>query len=167
MVAVIFIIVAVGVVALRYYFVFKKKAELKETGKLIDRDNVFFRQKHIFTTKTASIAKVGEVLDISALTEAKITVFKAYDQDAIAFRQGGAGGTYEAGIRADKTEGELYQYAFYVESWTANGSSQYSYTDLHGANVLLTAIEKAFIALDPDTAVRREMTTHKTKSKWF
>jgi hypothetical protein len=54
-------------------------------GHATDRDKVFFRQQHRFTTGVASIAEVAAALDMNVLTERKVSVDKTSEAHAIIF----------------------------------------------------------------------------------
>jgi hypothetical protein len=154
---VIILLATLGVFGLIYFLNKGKKTKLSGEGKIIDRgSNDYFRQMHVFTTAADSIADIGNTLNKSVLFEENISVAPDYGKGLMIFRQGGPGGSFSAALRTVGQDGERYIYRFQIESWR----------DLFGANVLLTAIERAFLQLDGNTKVQSQQARYKTKSTY-
>jgi hypothetical protein len=144
----------------------QRKARLLAAGRILEREADFFKQAHYFTTKTGKVSDIGIAIDHALLTEERISFEPHYEQGGIVFHKGGVGGTFGAVLRSMEPEGGLYRYRFQVESWRES-NSDITQDDFYGANVLLTAIEKAFMQLDRDTEVQRLKAEYKTKTKFF
>jgi|GEM_PF-2089563 len=151
----------------------KKNDALLAENKVIDRNDYdYYKQAHIFTTKTSSIAEIGNVLNKTDLMERKITFKSNYGNDGIGmieFHQRGFGGSFAAALRSFQRSEKLglYRYRFQVEAWYENEKIGTTQQDVLGANILLTAIERAFFQLDENTEVQRVNVTYKEKVDFF
>ena len=160
-------LIAGALIWLSFHLGKRKKTRLLSEGKIIERKTDFLEQAHCFITKTSSIADIGNALNKAVLSEEKISFEPNYGQGIIVFHKGGAGGTFGAALRSLGQDGSAsYRYKFQVEAYREQRLGV-SAEDMHGANVLLTAIERAFMQLDPGTSVQRVKAEYKTKSKFL
>ena len=156
------VILLVGFVGYRYLSHSAKIGALKNDGdKIIDRPKQFMRQKHIFTTKVTDIYDVYNKLDLESLKSVRIEVGSASTGGGLEFvysyniRSG-----FTAFLRCVSSEKGMQKYVFYLSEIEGNiGDME--------ANVLLTAIEKAFLSLDKDVVVDRELVEFKSKTSFF
>jgi hypothetical protein len=163
---IIFLIAAV-LIWLSFYLGKRKKTRLLSEGKIIERKTDFLTQEHRFTTVTSNLEDIGNALNKTVFGEEKISFEPNYGQGVIVFHKGGVGGTFGAALRSAGQDGSAsYRYRFQVEAYREQKLGV-SAEDVHGANVLLTAIERAFMQLDPGTSVQRVKAEYKTKSKFF
>jgi len=140
----------------------KKKTEMMDSGKIIERGKDYIKQAHFFTTKTASLADVGNAMDKTVLAEQNISLEPDYTKNVIVFRYANIAGMFIATLRFMGEENEQYKYRFQIDRWQGkNGAFPHEYT----GNVLLTAVEKAFMKLDGTTAVERVMASYTQKTK--
>jgi len=143
-----------------------KKSRLIKQGKIIKRKSAFFKQAHVFTTKIGGIETIAETIDTNTLNEEKISFKPNYEKSMVVFHNHAAMGSFGAALRLLLQDGETYSYRFQVEAWNEINNG-ISYSDMLGANLLLTAIERAFMQLDGNTTVKREKAIYKTKTKFF
>jgi len=150
-----------------------QEAKLKAAGAIVDRGKhaEFFTQEHMFTTTVGELSRINAAINHAMLKEAEVTTQTAYDKGAVVFQQGGQGGSFRAVLRSLGKDGELFRYQFKVESYTGIRVNQYQVTnqlslkDVLGANVLLTAIERAVLSLDSNADVQRSEGTYKTTTR--
>ena len=150
-----------------------QEAKFKAAGAIVDRGKhaEFFTQEHMFTTTIGELSKIDAAINRALLKEAEVTAQPVYDKGAVIFQQGGQGGSFRAVLRSIGKDGELFRYQFKVESYTGIRVNQYQVTnqlslkDVLGANVLLTAIERAVLSLDSSADVQRSEGTYKTTTR--
>ncbi len=137
--------------------------QLIADGRMIPRDVHFVETAEIFTLQNADFSKVldgvmqmrpdldGTGAAVKYSEEAKLVVFSSSHG-------------WEAALSAEANEGEAYTYRFNFTKWdTRNGVAQ----NMTSMNVALTALEKMFIRLDPNTKVSAERIKTKSKSRLF
>lgn len=155
-----------GMFFLVWYLNNKKKTELMSKGQIVDRGNNFYKQAHTFTTRTGDFSAIARAIDHYVLGENKITFEPYIEQGQIVFNNRVNFGSFRARLKTLGHQDGQYYYQFQVETWS---EGQYGMTrqDLFGANILLTAIEKAFLRIDPETGADRMAATYKTKTRLF
>jgi hypothetical protein len=158
------VILAVALVALSVFIGERRKKTQMAAGKIIKRNDDFYEQTHTFTTRVASLADVGGAINQAVLAEVKVSFESNYSRGFIRFRASNLSGMFNASLQAAGQSGGAYFYRFSLENWNEN---KIGVPRVVGANELLTAIEKAFILLDPDTAVQRQRNEIKSKSSFF
>ncbi len=125
----------------------------------------FYEQEHTFKTIVPNIDSMLNALDKGGLSQQGIIISKGANN--LVFKN--SAGTFTASIKAagdSKIEG-IHLYKFRVNQWSErNGIIDMSAR--MDSNVLLTAIEKAFLMLDFNAVVERAYATDlKTKSSFF
>lgn len=160
----------IGISAICYGIVFylnaSRKNKLKEENKIIERDTIFFKREHFFDTSVSSLIEIGDAIDKGTLSSETISFEPDYEHGIIVFHNNVSFGTFGAALRNVKTAGGIYRYSFRIDVWREmNGGI--SRQDFFNANVLLTAIEKAFIKLDPQTKVSDQATKITRKHELF
>ena len=149
------------------YFIFapiyKQAAEqgaaLMNEGRIINRDQDFMKNAQIFTLSSVSMESIVATLKNEGLpfdglewrTGADAMTFKGSDWDAQM-------------VKLESSEGrDKYQFSF-LQWETMQYGGAVNFTAM---NVLLTAIEKAFLKLDPNTKVQTERIKVNTNSKFL
>ena len=127
----------------------------------------FYEQEHTFKTIVPNLDKMLNALDRGILSQEGISISISKGANNLVFRN--SAGTFTASIKAagdSKNEG-VHLYKFRVNQWKErNGIIEMSAR--MDSNVLLTAIEKAFLMLDFNAVVERTYVTDiKTKSSFF
>lgn len=158
----IVIISVAFLIGLISYYKGKEKSAIEE-GIAINRGQDFFKQIHIFKTKTASLDVIYQKMEKSAFSERSISSKFDPQSEKVVFVNNEVGGSFVATLKfRDRKEG-LFLYAFQFDHWrTHNGGI--SYKDMLGGNIVLTSIEKAMIALDSETTITREFVKVKSKT---
>lgn len=135
----------------------KREKSMAEDGLIIERRHNFVKQAEIFTTKAS-------IPDFHAAFEKmdKPPMGLTWDGDS---RKGLYFKTnlgFEAQLLAMNSDSDAHRYQFNFTKWrTYNGTPQY----ITEMNALVTAVEKAFLSVDPSTKV--ETQDMKVKSSMF
>lgn len=162
-VLIILAVVAIGIIA--GVAAANKTKELKESGKIIQRPASFHEQKEIFTVHNADIDKVIEGIKNSDLGGASAN--KAEGKQLIQFKHA-TGWTAQLYKAKDPEEGPaepgLTTWVFNFTHWKMQRYSVAGYQEM---NILLTSIEKIFLAIDPAAKVTTSKMAVKTKSSFF
>ena len=163
---VLIIVGGAGGIFLAWYLNNRKKSELASKGLIIDRGNGFFKQAHVFATGVGDFAAIAGSIDRNVLNEQKISFEPYIEHGQVLFQNNISFGSFRARLKTLGVQNGSYHYQFQVEEWR---DGQYGTTrqDLFGANVLLTAIEKAFLRLDPETRSDSIAAAYKTKPALF
>ena len=162
----IFLIAAV-LVGGRLYISKRSSDKLRATGSMVKRQGNFMKQVHVFTTTAPNLKAVMDAMNLSSLMSQTITWTPDYAAGRVAFQKGGLAGSARSVLQTlDPAPDGRQVYAYFLTSWTERelGASD---QDVTGVNVLLTAIEKAFLAVDPATQVERQDASFKTKYNLF
>jgi len=163
------VIIIVGSAAgflLSWYLKNKKKTELVTKGLIIDRGNGFYKQAHVFATRVGDFAAIAGNIDRNVLAGQKISFEPFISQGQVLFQNQISFGSFRARLKTLGLHNGLYHYQFQVEEWrdVQHGTTR---QDIFGANVLLTAIEKAFLRLDPETNADSIAAAYKTRPGLF
>ena len=135
-----------GILAACIYFGMRQHNKLVGEGKIISRRTDFMESAEVFTLRAVDPGKVTE--DIKAMDYADMHTSMKGSSERQAFRFEGSGWTAQL-AKQDGEEGKSV-YRFEFTGWkTRNGLAQ----DALNMNKLLTAVEKLFVSLDPDTQV--------------
>ena len=159
---VLIILVSAGGLFLSLHLKNRKKNELISKGLIVERNDRFFQQEHVFATRVGDFAAIAAAIDRNALNEQKITFEPYIEHGQIVFNNRISFGSFRARLTTLGLNNGLYYYRFQVEAWR---DGQYGTTrqDIFGANVVLTAIERAFLRLDPQTGANYAEAAYVTK----
>ena len=162
------VIVAVLVVAVIVGFAMaQKNNELFESGIAVkNRAYDFYAQEHLFRTVVPDLDTMFTCLDRNVLAQRGI----AYAKDTagrLIFQNSGNSMTAVIAPEAVGIEAGIHQFRFRVTHWKAhNGTIELAAR--MDANVVLTALEKAFLTLDYNAVVQRTYATDlKTSTSFF
>ncbi len=149
-------LVVAGVIAAPIY---KHAEAMLKDGKIIKRDASFMESAQTFTIKSVSMEDLIAALKQEGLPFAGLE-WKTGNQ-AMGFRYSG----WTAEMVKLAGDGSRDKYKFSFTQWqTMRYGNAVNATQM---NQLLTAIEKAFIKLDPSAKVSTERIQVKTKSSFF
>ena len=143
------ILLCVIAVVIGVYFNSKKFNQLETEGKVVRRDDNFHETEQIFTAVGASYERVEQELKNIDLADAKIKeqLYRNNGKAQILYRStDGWNATLDL---IGEDEGK-YTYRFTFPVYTENNGSA---TRLITMNILLTAVEKMFLRIDPNTQV--------------
>ena len=157
--------IAVGVIA--GVIIGKKNRKLMDQGVANkNRSADFYMQETTFKTVVPDLQTVLGALDTDALSGQKINVTKDSEHNRFIFRDSGS---FAATLRdvGSNTEG-IHCFAFRVNTWKTNKYGSIEISARMGANIVLTAIEKAFLTLDYNAVAERVyMTDLKSETSFF
>ncbi len=158
---IIAVALAIGIgIGMKQYNINK---QLISDGRMIQRHPSFVETAEIFTLHNADFKKVLNAVteDRQSMNGTGVSVKFSEEARLIVFTSSLG---WEASLSASGNEGDTYSYTFNFTSWnTRNGVAQ----NTTSMNVALTAIEKLFIRLDPNTKVSTERIKTKSKTKFF
>ena len=163
-VTVIIILVVGGIsIAAAVYTISNGNKLFNSGAALKSRQYDFYQQLHEFKTIVPSLDQMLDAMDKSAFGQAGVGVHKSGNR--VVFQ----GSSFVASIKLDgdsKIDG-VHLYKFSVNNWKEYRGSIETSARI-GANVALTAVERAFATLDYNAVVERTyMTDIKTKSSFF
>lgn len=152
----IILIIGFAILGVIIYFSMRAHNKMVSEGQIISRRTNFMENAEEFTLVLADpdqVTQAVNALDYHAIH----TEMKASSQQQIfQFK----GSSWTAQLRRLKEDRNQTLYRFEFTNWkTHNGMAQ----DALNMNRLTTAIEKAFLALDPDTQVRSVPLEFKTR----
>jgi len=157
-----FIWIGLGIVVVVGFFVaplFKQADAMFASGQIIKRDADFMKNSQTFT-----ISRVGMDALIAAIKD------KGLPYEGLEWRTGDGVMTFKSRyweaqmIKLDSDDNcDKWQFTFLSWEETKYGSA-ISHTEM---NAVMTAVEKAFIALDPNTKVQTERIKVNTNSRFL
>lgn len=139
----------------------KKNMALMEDGRLIKRDVSFVETAEIFTLQNADFSQVIAALKETNFEGTGVSIKGSAQEGAVNFQ---AGNSWAARLVAVKSDPGIYSYMFTFIKWqTYRGMPQ----DFTAMNMTLTALEKMFLKLDPNTKVESRKNKTKTTPKFL
>lgn len=142
----------------------KKREEANayiEEGRMIKRDSDFVEMEEIFTLSGADADKVIECFNQVDYSGIGLTEGKSNNQGSFIFK---SGSNWGAQINRLEDEGEKQVYSFCFTHWRTYKGLKMNLVEM---NLLVTAVEKTFLSIDPNVTVKTsKMKTHR-KMKIF
>ncbi len=131
-------------------------------GKIIKRKMFFYKMKYNYVARIEDKAAF-----FAALTDAvKATGVVSYMEGDYETQMNYSGKRWQASlIRTD--DGEIEKVVSFSFQLTQYSQSRYAGPNVYHLNMLLTAIEKTFLAFCPNTRITSEAITWKGSSKFF
>ena len=160
MAALIIIAVVVFIVVMTVYYT-KKNKELIAEGKIIQRDGNFVETAEIFTLHNVNFSQVIDALKETNFAGSGVSLNGSVQQGAVNFQ---CGNSWSGQLVALKSEADTYSYMFTFTKWQTRSGMPQNVTSM---NVALTALEKMFLRLDPNTKVESRRNKVKTTPKFF
>ena len=153
--------IAIGAIVIAIRSNDAKMNKLVSEGKGAKRERTFWMQQTTFTTTISSLDNVYSAINKTVLNEVNIEC-TVEPSVSVMFSQKVSGGGFVATLAVAGENGGKSQYTYQVDGYKGpNG--YWKPTCLRGANILLTAIEKAFLQLDRETALSRRTASFKQK----
>lgn len=137
----------------------KSTNKLVEQGRIIRRERNFMEQAEIFTLKSVSTDQiVAGLKDVNAKTKVGVNgnMEQGYTFD------GGSYSRWRARLRCTEKNESQSIFRFVFTEWETHNDRPKDDTSM---NILLTAVEKMFLQLDPQTQVRTEPVEIQSKRK--
>lgn len=152
-------ICVIGITAAVAYIMYWRKKKLYDSGQIIKRNLDYLKQVHYFSLKNGDWERVWKVLKDTDYHEV-VSMARDSQKPLIHYK----GANWSAQLYKCKTEDGKDCYGFQFLNWVERqGMIQYE----PYMNTLLTAIEKTFLQLDPQTEVSTEYVDTKSKPKFF
>lgn len=149
------VIVGGGILVGLIYYNKRKESAAVESGSAVNRGHDFFRQIHIFKTKTPHLEEIYQAMDKSSFAERSIRSKIDSHTGNIIFQNQALGGSFIATLKLQGQDSGLYLYMFQFNDWKANHGYPSAKDELSG-NIVLTSIEKAIVSLDSDAIITRD-----------
>lgn len=141
----------------------KQERQLTSEGKIINRSHRFIEQAEDFTIACENPAFVFEKLGTLPFSEMNVKM-SADGQRVFQFSFTHPSGNWTAVLRRmDAPAGQLV-YSFCFTHWKISDLGVIGELQM---NMLLTAIEKMFLSIDPNTQVKTRLLETKTSHKFF
>lgn len=138
----------------------KKGKALADEGKITQRQQSFWEYAETFTT-TATYENVREAVKKTNFEDCKADVYPDFEGDKFILFKSGHG--WNAALKYSGAQDDKHTFTFYFPAWnTQKYGMPYGMMEM---NVIETAIEKLFLALDPGTMVTSKRLETKSKSK--
>lgn len=142
------------------FFMYLRYKSLMESGKITKRKGDFVEQAEDFILSLKDPDEVARLIQELPYAEMKVSVYPANGNRDFQF----TGGGWSARLYRKEDEGEKAVYTFQYLKWeTHNGLTVHA----DQMNMLLTAVEKMFLKLDPATQVKTRLLETKTTHKFF
>lgn len=163
------IIVIVFAIAIPWGLSLKNKQNaLVASGHMLPRPYNFYKQKNVFRTSVAESGQLMSVLDGQMLNSNGIAFEYRPQNGMIVFANNALGGTFVSSLNpigCNETTG-TYFYEYQLRKWT-NSRSGFKPADAIGANLVLTALEQAFLRLDYNAVVERTFGEFKSQTSFI
>lgn len=155
------IILLVIIIAAAAYYGYKKGTMLRESGKLAIREGRFWEDAELLYTKTPFDELRKELMNAD-YSGSGVTAPRSDGEQPILIFQSAKG--FNAAVAyMGEIDGE-HKYNFSILNWKMRNGAVQGFLEM---NVLMTVVEKVFLALDPDTEAQIEPRQIKTKTKLF
>lgn len=158
---ILLLVVCGGAFAAYLIFLFQRDKKLFNSEKIIYRKRRFAEEAEEFILTLTDASLVAKKLRELSYQEMKVDVNSKGDQEF--FFSCARGGWY-ARLFLKGSEGDKVIYCFEFLNWQVNNGAPVG--DLY-MNMLLTAVEKVFVSLDPHTEVRMRLMETTTKHNIF
>lgn len=146
-----------------------KQNTLVGSGNMVKRPYNFFKQRNVFHTSVADAGQIMNVLDSQLLNSQGIAFEYRPQNGMIVFANNAFGGTFVSSLNPlgyNETIG-AYLYEYQLRKWTNARTSSIKPADMIGANIVLTALEQAFLKLDYNAVVERTFGEFKSKTSFI
>ena len=127
----------------------------------------FYKQETTFKTTVPDLQTLLGALDVNTLQQQKISVSKETEHNRLIFRD--SAGSFAATLRdlGSGAEG-IHCFAFRINTWKTDKYGSIQLSARMGGNIVLTAIEKAFLTLDYNAVAERVYVTDlKSETSFF
>lgn len=141
----------------------KQKNRLTAAGKIIDRPRNFIEQAENFTL-TGDSGRVATEVDRITYSDMNITMSSNAQKDHFRFTFSNMAGSWQSVLYRTEAPADQLSYRFQFTNWKTRDGVVVGELQM---NMLLTAIEKMLLSIDPNTQVQTSLLETKTKHKLF
>ena len=153
------IIIAIVLFAVAFSVSKQKQEQLVDAGKIIPRDYGFEEYAEMFTLRDLSFSEIwNELKDIDY--SGTVTGNVDAQNERVFYK----GINWEACLYHQRNDAEKNVYCFEFTKWSKHNGVTENQLDM---NIVLTAVEKAFLKLDSGTQVSKRKNITKSKLKFF
>lgn len=153
----LFMVIGCGAFAVYLVYLFQRDKRLFNSGKIIYRKRKFAEEAEEFILTLTDSSLVAKKLRKLSYQEMKVVMNSKGDQE---FFFSNSRCRWKARLFLKGSEGEKVIYCFEFLNWQVNNGAPIG--DLY-MNMLLTAVEKVFLSLDPHTEVKMRLLETTTK----
>lgn len=157
----LFMVIGCGAFVAYLVYLFQRDKRLFNSGKIIYRKRRFAEEAEEFILTMTDSSLVGKKLRELPYQEMKVAMNSKAEQEFI-FSNSRC--SWKARLFLKGSKGEKVIYCFEFLNWQVNNGAPIG--DLY-MNMLLTAVEKVFLSLDPHTEVQTRLMETKTKHSIF
>lgn len=154
------ILLSIAILGAALYYHHQKKERLRSEGKIIDRSSYFYKEGEEFIVLVADKTIVTQ--KIRGLNYGEMKISMRADENRQIFSFSGVYFTAQLLLKEIQNEKSVYDFSF--TSWKESNGAVLDY---YSMNMLITAIEKAFLSIDPNTQIRTWKVDFKTKTSIF
>lgn len=154
------ILLVAAFVAVAYYFGKKKNDKLIAGHRIVARPYDWYKNGELFTLTGADFARVAQGVTGADLSGTGASASKSDEKQVIGFKSG----TWQAELYKKENDGDKDVYYFHFVKWDSRNGTPYG---LSGMNILQTAVEKVFLAIDPGTQVKAVPIHIKSRPSFF
>lgn len=142
------------------FLTLKGESKLESQGKIIRREKGFNENAEIFTMGPIDKNQVTEGLKAIGSTQ-KVSINGNTQSQSFSIT-GGSWSQWSARLKMMEANEEKTVYRFHFNQWKNNSHST-TPEDPTSMNMLLTAVEKMFVQIDPNTKVHTEPVSYHTE----
>jgi hypothetical protein len=154
------IIVVIAIFGIALYYNVKRTNALTESGRIVKRGGNWYENAEQFTLSGADFERVVKGIQASDLSGTGVSVSKNDQKQALWFTTS----TWRSVLRKLENAGDKDVYEFSMLHWKEHNGVVQTGVEM---NILLTAVEKVFVSIDPATQVTTRPISVKTKTDFF
>lgn len=139
------IVLAIAIVAGCFYYNWQKSNRLTSEGKIIKRSSIFYEDAEEFTLTVQDTSEITRKVEAFAYSEMHVSMKGNRDSQTFYF----TGSSFEAQLWRKGEDAEKPVYCFQFNRWKTNHNG--AVYGIYDMNMLLTAVEKMFLSIDPST----------------
>ncbi len=153
-----FILAIIAVIVGAAFVTAQRSKKLFEEGKIIKRPSTFWENAELFITNT-TLESFENAIQKFDLTDCKVSI--EHFSNGILFK---SSHSWNATVEFKGTKEDKNVFEFSFPAYKTKNGMPYRVDTM---NIIETAVEKAFLSNDPETAVETHKMQYKTKSKLF
>lgn len=143
------------------YYNWQKSNRLISEGKIIKRTGLFYEEAEEFTLVVQDTSVITQKIKSFSYSEMHVSMKGNSESQEFHF----TGSSFEAQLWRKGEDAGKTIYRFQFTKWRSNKNG--AVYGIYDMNMLLTAVEKMFLSVDPSTQVKTTKLETKTKPKFF
>lgn len=154
------IIVFVGFIVFAVYYNVKRQKKLTSEGRILPRPGNWYLNAETFTLSGADFGRVTAGIQTADLAGAGVSVKKSDEKKALWF----VGGTWQSVLHQKEDADGKNVYDYFLQHWKEHNGATQNVVEM---NMVLTAVEKTLLAIDPAAQVTTRPLDVKTRTSLF